>query len=331
MLIRSEDKIHINHIMWQPLFSCRYNCHNCYVKESETSREVKVSRQFLDLLKEGKITCNQLTLSLDSTSNPPDSLVKVVDELLNYYRDNGEQCSCKDYKKFSYRGTTRSLPELFITAHDWSTVQQWCQVLNRRTWDFFYPVSVLTLSYIGYRDIFFDNIKEYLKPSKVLLNYNLMATKDFYSSYLSNQEAKELFKDQVKFADQTYLILKKDPLGQEQNPQYLKNWKSIISFLKENLTKEQFQNKIIIDSCISDCLKYNKDKTTCSAGISKIHIWPGDTVSGCPYDSHHKLKSGNSNIERNLFKEIQFALFDRKPKHSMQYCTIPKAVKENDR
>jgi MoaA/NifB/PqqE/SkfB family radical SAM enzyme len=113
-----------------------------------------------------------------------------------------------------------------------------------------------------------------------------------------------------------HLVLEKNALGEEQNEESMKAW-----FAARKLVPPE---KLVQDACIEDSYKKLKSGLTCSAGISKLHIWPDGRVSGCPYDSKHIMHQSVGK-EYDVWNELN-RVVNEKSCHSMDHCKIPEIL-----
>lgn len=274
--INEENFIQISHIMWQPIFKCKATCKGCYVRESESSKyNGPLRADILDyIFKDKKVDCEQLTISLDTLYSFSDvqDLVQKLKDLWKLYRE-GEKTVFGGEKSFSKED--RYLPELCVTVQNMNALTLWLQQLEMSLEQFMYPLTVLSLSQLPVQGKVCLPLVEEAEKNNVILNYNKVVTEKTASQ--------KGFEMGVRYAHRTYLALHKNPLGEEQNPdapQYIED--------AIQAADEQHRNKITVDVCITDALiKTRKEEHACSAGISKVHVWPDGSVTGCPYDSHH--------------------------------------------
>ena len=52
---------------------------------------------------------------------------------------------------------------------------------------------------------------------------------------------------------------------------------SIINILKSRLPK-RIWNKLTVDRCLQDCIRYDREGFTCTANTKKLTVWPDATV-----------------------------------------------------
>ncbi len=43
------------------------------------------------------------------------------------------------------------------------------------------------------------------------------------------------------------------------------------------------RNKVSVDGCLQDTIKYTKTGFGCSSNVSRVQVWPDGSVTGCPY------------------------------------------------
>lgn len=72
-----------------------------------------------------------------------------------------------------------------------------------------------------------------------------------------------------------YSIMNKPATGEEIDQS------SLIMF--KDLVAKQDPGDVILDTCYTDSLNSLRTGFSCSAGISKFHLWPDGSISGCPY------------------------------------------------
>jgi len=78
---------------------------------------------------------------------------------------------------------------------------------------------------------------------------------------------------------------------------------------------------VVIDTCVADSLKFLKTGASCSAGISKFHIWPDGSVTGCPYNQGRETpgSQGLEGLCENINKVYTAS-------NEFSRCKIPQAI-----
>lgn len=303
MLIANKDHIQIDHVMYQPIFHCTAGCRGCYIAASPSSKyNGPVNTEILDLIfKTKKVSCRQLTISLDTMKEaPPEELLSALGVIWNNY-----WTSRRDY-----------FPDLCVTAHDWTTLVRWAKWMKISTRDFIAPLTVLSLSRFPIKASTCEQIKEITTKTKTTLNYNRLAEPITRKIELANG---------IQYADHIYLVYKKNPLGSKQSVKELQNLRNLYDHV---LSMRSDRNTITIDKCISDSLQHNKTGKTCGAAISKVHVWPDGSTTGCPYNSHHIGQKRNRElIQYNTWQSLQDTIVNRAC-HPMGHCKIPNMLQE---
>lgn len=313
MLIRKDNIISVEHIAWQPIFNCIMGCQGCYVAESPTRQIKEVSIDLLDkIYKTKEIECNQLTISLDTipeSHNYPLKLQMALLDLWNYYEESN-RCDCPNYTRYTRKLDGSDLPQLNLATFNTQTIYSWCRNHGyENIEEFLAPLTILSLSNLPSHREGCERIREYCNQSKTILNYNKMA--DWNTTTL------ESFKLGVEFADQVHLVLRKNPLGDQQDPAAIKYWRECKEYIKQVAP-----HKLKQDSCLQDSVTFLQEGWKCGAGISKVHVWPGNRVSGCPYDAKHRCSPTE---DLDLIIQMKQALYNRSC-HSMDLCKIPETL-----
>lgn len=241
-----------NAIFIQPTFNCALNCKGCYVKES-TKHEQIDRDTLLSLIRylwvSDKFWIKQITLAVDDLPDEEEARDKMIGALSTVLRLN---------KLF------KNKIELHITCNSLSTIQKYVDAglsLEYITQN----LDLLSVSRLTSSDI--PTLRYIRQFTRV--NYNYMPTPGLrgYEEILSE-------------VDQSYYILHKAGLGRSNNPEYIRTFKEGL----RELSGSRNRHKIITDSCVTDSIRFLREGTGCSAGISKIHIWPDGHVTGCPYN-----------------------------------------------
>ena len=296
MLVISDNTVHIPHIIWQPSFQCSSNCKGCYIYSNNQNRfSSKLNREILDLLS-GKlsdklITCDQLTISLDSFIMQTN--VELVQILIDLWK-----------QEHPY--------ELWVSAQNLNTVTKWATSMKLNLEEFIAPLSGLSLSSMPVQGKTVLDLVERCQKSKTKLNYNKVVKESMQGS--------KQFEIGCRYADLVYLVLFKPALGNSFKEQ------ALINFCEAHNLAKQFCGKsteIIMDICLKESLQYLIDTTGCSAGISKITIWPNNQVTKCPYDTNNLNSNTEISIEK-LWQDIYNLVTDKES--PIKICDIKNKI-----
>jgi len=134
------------------------------------------------------------------------------------------------------------------------------------------------------------------------VNYNYMPSEN-----LDN------YKKMLSEVDMSYYLLYKTGLGRINDPRAIEKFKSGINEIKHWAEKD----KIIIDGCVRDAVKYLSTGFGCSSNVSRIHIWPDGHVTGCPYNKDGGKPAQNmTQIIDNIDETME--------KYEFRSCSIPR-------
>lgn len=297
----SDYVLYTDHIMYQPIFACSLSCDGCYLHASKSAKyDGPLKTDIVDLIFDSRrVACSQFTLSLD-TVNPRLEKFKPLRELL--------------VRLFKYyKNESTWLPDLCITAHNLNTIRLWATSINMTLEKFLAPIYLLSLSTFPVLGKQCSELQEVCQQTNTKLNFNTMVSDE------KDWEISKSFEMGCRYADQIYLVLKKAPLGLNQNSSAFRNWLKARKFAREN-----YSNKLHEDVCVLDSIHYNQTFKPCGAGTKKIHVWPNGRVSSCPYDSgqvHRPLGS------ENMYTEVRNAISNSECA-AMAFCTIPNMIKD---
>lgn len=300
--------------MWQPTNSCMGRCSGCYVRASNSSHyRGPVKTDVVHYIYEtGQLECQQFTISLD-TIHPKNIPTNLIDALRTVWLKTLErQRMLKEVLEADYK--PQPSPMLCVTAHSYEDITRWAEALGFTTPEFLQPLGMLSLSKFPSDKYVCETLKKMCKQLSVTLNYNRVIKCDV-------EEDKNLPRG-CEFADSVYLILHKQPLGDAQDLDMLDYW---IDAFKE--LPDSTMGELIPDTCIYNAVNKEKNGFSCSAGISKVQVWPDGSVTGCPYDAKHIMTPVKN--EYDTWMELQTVLDTRE--HPMRRCTIQEALKELQR
>lgn len=291
MLVKSENHLHIDHVMYQPQFKCLAGCKGCYIGGSNVATyEGEINTEVLDLIDAGKLTCEQFTVSLDTLYQIPESLVKTLERIWYELPTDIELC---------------------ITAQNISSVQRYMTAMKLNLEQFLGPLTILSLSNMPVQGKKCQEIREVCDKMGTIINYNKCISGD-----MSDVRS---FRIGCRNAHQVYLVLFKEKLGGQQNPEMVK-W----LIKAQQIALEENQN-VEMDHCFKDALTHNKSGRKCGAGISKVAIWPDGGVSGCPYDTN-RVGCSSAGKRKTTWESLQDIIVNRKD-HPMDHCTIANATR----
>jgi hypothetical protein len=140
---------------------------------------------------------------------------------------------------------------------------------------FLEPVSLLSLSNLPTLGKLCEDLARACEASDTILNYNKVATR---------KTAKDKhFKTGCRAAEMIYVIMYKPPLGGDVHPDSLAHTAATL----DSAAEEVGRTKVNLDTCVLEAARYRLEGLACSAGISKVTVWPDGSATGCPYDSNH--------------------------------------------
>lgn len=303
MLVKSDNSIHIDHIMWQPTFKCQSKCQGCYLRYSRAAQyEGPLNHDIINLVfVEEKIACNQFTISLDTVYKIDEELLEQIKWLWKYYHAAVNS------------DIETATPQLCITVENWNTIIRWAGAMNMNIINFLSPLHMLSISKLPTLGKKCEDIHNICRDAGTELNFNKLAKKHM------NDLEEKIFRTQCRYTDNIYIIFKKNPLGSEQDPDMVDVWLHTIAIAAD----EVGLSKLCTDICIRESHRKNQEGLLCSACIEKISVWPNGSVTGCLY---------NTNLlglpqTRNTWEAIKYITSDR-DSHPMELCTIPGMLEE---
>lgn len=256
---------HTHHVMWQPTANCSCRCAGCYVPQMKQDEiDIEIAKKVFSTR---EIICTQFTLSADNLTQFPKELKDCVRGIWKHYPKHMKQ---------TINGIeieVTGLPELCVTANSWNTVLCWARDLDMTVDQFLQPVSILSLSTFPALGKNIAEVIDQCHSCGTKVNYNYMVK--------GGEKDSKSFEMGCRYADHVYLVLKKAPLGQEQDPQDYYNW-----LAARDIAKREAENKLDVDACVLDVIHYIHTGHPCGAGRTKKHVWPNGVTTGCPYDSN---------------------------------------------
>lgn len=306
-----NSKIYIDHLMIQPTYNCALNCNKCYVKEHEIANSRVLlgsdiwSNLFISLSLAEKVQPKQITIALDDLPITPDKMT-IRAEMLNIIRNFIS--IFKDRNKETV---------VAATSNSWKTFSEYD--LTQRPLSYDPSFDLVTLSYPPRPHLM--NGLEKLRQNGVVFNQNI--TIDTITPLSLEEHLRNTLIINSQYFDSFYLLLLKDYSSNRPNNQNIQDVIELIYRLKDNLPYE-VSEKIVIDDCLTDSLNYLEKGHTCSAGISKIHVWPDGRVSGCPYMTAARGKVAET--AQDIIDNIRAEVGSNKDFNS---CYIPDELKNN--
>lgn len=293
MLVISESTLKIEHVMWQPTANCIRGCTGCYVAASNSASYTGlVDTEILDLIYiSKKLQCNQFTISVDTLKEYPENFIMSL-------RGAIVMAGNKD----------PDYPMLCFTVHDWRTWKNFMKALALSDNQIYGAMSILSVSA---PDPEISILKHKCAMHNVVLNYNCLV------SYPIGKA--DYFIRNVNNTHQTYLILKKAPLGEAPDFKHVEAWIDTIKDLPE-------KKVIIQDACMVDTAKYINVGGSCTAGIDKLMLWPNGDVTGCPYDSKNKYGKSKKDFP-SLIERLQEVTSSKNPSPSKS-CRIINTLRD---
>jgi hypothetical protein len=292
MLVISDKRVCIEHVMWQPTGWCDKNCTGCYAKKhqgsagrfestnggSSTRWPWSVAEDLLILLESDQLVCDQFTVAIDDLS-----LIGEADLI---------KCFQRLWRLAALRPSW-----LCVTMSDVGTVVRYLNSMGLTAKEFFQPVSMASFSVCPSM----REVDEYGLAGKINIQARDVGWKPQIIPPLTE-------------VNHVYALLTKPPLGEEVDPSRIRAFLATLKNLKD-------EKNVTPDVCMTDAVRYIKEGLHCGAGINKIAVWPYGHVTGCPYDVIVTRKP-----EAKLMDEILKVV--RGEKDSILRCDIPRALKE---
>jgi hypothetical protein len=301
MIQKCPGRIHLQHIMWQPTFNCPQKCKGCYINQSPAAQYTfPISDQILKLIYEDdKVRCDQLTIALDSFHSPPQFLIDALKKVWTAHRE----------EKLPFP------PELCVNVYSWNMALCWARAMGLSDLDFLKPLTMLSLSTLPVQGKQCSALHELCHSASVTLNYNHTVTKQDLDS--------KSFEMGVRYADHVHLVLHKNTLGSSHSDESWESW-----FKARKLVQKWAPEKLKVDTCITESLRFVATKKSCGAGITKVHIWPDNSVTGCPYDALHLTTSndyGKQQVTYDVLEELE-KIVNGQCGLSIGFCNIPAEI-----
>lgn len=285
----------LNSVFVQPTYGCALFCKACYVQGSVKGKQLSVdslSSLIRFLFVTDRYNIKQITIAVDNLPREDSESSKIMQGVLREairMRTTGTWASCLDWVR----------PQLHITVNSLSALGEYFTP-DFRLWDVKTGVDLLSVSHLRMEDLPTLNlIREFTK-----VNYNYLPTLGTLSSY----------RKILEHVDLSYFLLLKAPLGQPQDRQQVLDYTDSLVFLRD--LPLELSRKVVIDSCVTDAINWQKTGYGCSANISRLHIWPDGHVTGCPY---RQDGGRTASSVREVVDNIEMALQE----YDFTNCTIP--------
>lgn len=281
---QSESHLFFQHIMWQPTFLCSRGCKYCYVFQNPKRNHQSCNVEIVDLIfNQKKVGCNQFTVSLDRINNPPDKLILVLKTVVDHQDSSG-------------------INNLCITVHTMEDFQWWAYALGMSPLEFFNAISHLSISRLPKRE-------EYQRLLLNLRDSTSQLTKLTYNATSINLEDQELLRRL-----HIYHILIKPPAGQSIEKQ-----EPTTKWFKDKQLADELGLLHSSDQCVLDSYRRLTKGWSCGAGITKVHIWPDGSATGCPYDSKY---CGTKFTGTDTWKSLLSVREQARQSHPMLACPV---------
>lgn len=288
-ILNRSNPLELNTLFIQPSRWCARNCTNCYVKEhsgGEDGRYLSTSvlaQLFLQFYKGiNGAWANQITISIDDLPKHPtkywwmrDIFIKIMDLIPRERIQN-------------------AYPEVHGTFHTTDTFKEYFSEWNPGNNYVSTRLDMISFSMLKESDK--DLLDEIRQQTKVNYNYLIPCKITAFNTKKHIDHLTTI----GRMVDHIYLVIMKDPIGKGYSElaqigqrSRMRDDIEYINTLLEYLP-EDVRQKISIDGCLQDTIKYTRTGFGCSANISRIQVWPDGSVTGCPYAFHSTGKPGSS-------------------------------------
>jgi hypothetical protein len=164
---------------------------------------------------------------------------------------------------------------IYITAKTVDDIKQWISLQDLK---YITGVSLATILPTDIR-----------RDARLLEDYNPTLEMKFSYVVKETTELQRLHLPQYTNASR-YLILEKAPLGELIPRQNIERY----------IKQEQMTYPHYPDTCVSELRKHG----ACSAGRSRVHIWPDGSVTACQYDSNRHCAQNSSTLLKSIVEVI---------------------------
>ena len=301
MLVLTDKSIYLDHIIWQPRFTCARKCFDCYIYDNKEKQNLKkpLNTSILNLINEKLISCDQFTISLDHRDSWSPIDKELVSALYNFI--------------FNMSYPLKSHIKICLSVDSINTFNTWCAILNVSYECILSRIHMLSVSSIGSHQNIIIELVSKCNTNNTIFNYNKLVKN------IESTQTKE-FELGCRFAHHVNLVLEKKALGGFTNKTTIERRKKLLSIARITARALSKKDNVSLDICCSEKKKFLEKGTACSAGISKLTVWPDGSVTGCPYDVNHVTTEKQIFIhtgQTNTFQEIKTAIYSG---NSIQYC-----------
>lgn len=276
ILTKGGPRLEVNALFFQPTRYCALECKGCYVKEHVTQIndyhiDYRVLADVFDIFYQGKRAyANQITIAVDNLPLPKDSFkARVMIEFLslvwgsiNQYWDDVS-------------------PEVHWTIHTPSTLYRYLHS-DSAMFDFTRYLKMLSISNIPILSDLYTLRKQV--ASSIPFNYNHLIPANVSSHNIDSYVEKMT---QIgSLVDSIYLVIFKRPIQDKLvkigDVSRMRRDMAYIGTMLERLPSN-VRDKVHIDGCLEDTIKFSRTGFGCSSNVSRFQIWPDGSVTGCPY------------------------------------------------
>lgn len=279
-----------NALFWQPTPWCARSCPGCYTKEIDSNKGIFINTLLRELsAKKENFVFNQMTMAVDKLPK-----AEAAD---NHFHQRVVMKMALEYFLRLSRASEVA-DEFHITVH---TLQDLL--------DYDFANNTWNLDVISISELTLESAIEAKKNIKHL-NWNLTVWNP-----LAAVNYKNVMRSILEVVDSCYLVLHKPDTGLEVSGNSWVAHKEMVKFVNE--LPAHLKEKVNIDGCVKDAEKFNLTGRGCSSNISRFHVWPDGSVTGCPYNQK-RLTGPASSIE-----QLQVNIATVNKIYEFNTCKIP--------
>lgn len=320
-ILNKLNPLQLNALFIQPTRWCGLNCKGCYVKEHQGGEEsyhtpMEQQARLLEYFLSPRMHhglqpwANQITISMDDLHSDLYKRIHMVNLFSNVLtlRRNA-RIQSPDWN-----------PELHMTFHTMGTVQQYLKA-SISSWEDLKLLDMISISEINpWAKDWREGLD--LLAHQTMVNYNHLVPAGVTSLNIDRHVRK--LTEIGKIVHHIYLVIFKNPIGRDR-PELMKigetsRMASDIMYINTMMERlpEDVRNKISVDGCLQDTIKYTRTGFGCSSNVSRVQVWPDGSVTGCPY-----AFSGAGAIGRTAEDILENITRARKQYDFKELCHLP--------